>query len=344
MSLMDVVRALRNFYAVFLVILLATAGASYFVWTQVPLTYQSTASLVILPPSQGSLGSDSASFPVNPYQAAGDLSTQVAADALASISSSPEFQERLADSGATSETTSEVSLVGGGVILSLTATNPRPDAAVADLSILADLISGELRDRQLAAGAPVESLLTADVLTVPSDATPMATDRNQVTIAVAAIGAIIALGAVILLEILHRPRRLAPVAPEQPGEEAAEFFRQLAASGAVVAEPQIVAAPLLDAIDRALALAESSPGPEPQPERDDVAPDALPLPFLDDPVEQPVTAGWSLSGDSPVEGSDLAGSDSAAAGEPEVESVTRWSSPDEERHPVPAAPSSPSAG
>lgn len=52
MSLPDVVGALRRFFAVFLTIVLAAAGATYFVWTQVSVAYLSEASIVILVPNQ----------------------------------------------------------------------------------------------------------------------------------------------------------------------------------------------------------------------------------------------------------------------------------------------------
>lgn len=373
MTLLDVARALRRFSTVFLVVIVATAGASIFVWTQVPIVYQSGASLVVLTANQVE-GPENSSIPVNPYQSAGDQSTVVATEALASISGSPEFQERLADAGVTSDTTIEVSSIGGGVILALTATNTRSVSAKADVSILADLMSQEFRARQLDAGAPEISLLTADVLVVPNDPVPSAADRTVVTGAVAVIGVILALFAVLLLEFLHRPRRKSETRPADPVFEKDESAGR---AGAVTEDQPllrlaIVAGPALVAIDRALAL--SRPEDERHPEPGDVPPDARRLPFAEEHGEADVAVGWptidaegsseTLSGstrdddntDSVESAIDddwpgleqTATSESAVStdgpGKRDEESVTHWSSPDDEWRPVPAAPSPASKG
>lgn len=359
------VGALRRFSAVFLTIVIATAGASYFVWTQVPVAYLSEASVVILLPNQEE--GQERLVPSNPYQSAGDSAATVAADALVRIGNSPEFQARLANQGVTSVNTIEIGDVGGGVILALTASNTDPATAKADLSALATIIAQELRTRQIDSGAPESLLLTADVLIAPSDPIPLTGTRIAVVGAVAVIGVIIALAAVVLLGYLHRPRRAASVGPDEPREDE-EPLRQAVGQVTEVGEPATVAPQLLAAIDRALELAASDPEPRREPQRDDVPPNALPLPF-DGPVDAHATVDFPLDQDTSVEPpsrvsangevnseamvvdgsraperSVSAPSNPGAVGVDEAGSVTRGSSSERERQSVPAAPISPSAG
>lgn len=291
-SLLDVVVALRRFSVVFLTILFAAAGATYFVWTQVPVVHLSEASIVILLPNQQA-GPESL-VPSNPYQSVGDSSTSVAADALVSIGNSPEFQARLANEGVTSVNTIEVSEIGGGVILELTASNTEAATARADVGTLVTMISQELRTRQIESGAPESSLLTADVLISPSNPTPLTGTRTTVAAAVAVIGVIIALAAVVLLEFLHRPRRKSAVRPTESVSSDDDSRRPVDEQKSVTLPPTTMVPEVLAVIDQALALSEPEPADEPQSE--DPPSDVLPLPF-DDPIGHRVTAGWPVRDD-----------------------------------------------
>lgn len=211
MSLLDIVRALRQHLAVVALLLLATAAAAYGVYSQIPVYYQSNASMVVLLPNLERLENDSL-VPVNPWAGLGAQSSQVAASALASIAGSENFQAGLEDRGVTSDISVEVaSLYGGGVVLTLGAVNAQDTAAQGDLAVVSEQLSAALRTKQLDAGAPKDTLLTATDLTAATAPTTLATSALKLVGVTVLIGLVVIVAVILLLEALRgRVRR-----PEQ---------------------------------------------------------------------------------------------------------------------------------
>lgn len=204
MSLFDIIRAVRQHSVVVVLLLVASAVAAFGVYSQVPVYYQSDATMVVLLPNVERVVADQL-VPVNPWAGLGAQSSQVAASALANIAGSEVFQSELADRGVTSDVAVEVAaLYGGGVVLTLSAVSTTPTAANKDLVVVSAQLSEALRTRQLAAGAPKDTLLTAADLTTATTPTALATSAVKLVGVVFAIGLVVIAVVVLLLEGLRR--------------------------------------------------------------------------------------------------------------------------------------------
>jgi hypothetical protein len=218
-SFREALAALRRNVGVIALMLALTAAATAFVWQRVPVTYQSQATMIVLLPKQ-SLHDTSEPVPVNPYLSVGALSTQVAASALANVSSSDDFLAALRGAGVESATTVTVAPYGGGVILELKAAGADGAAASRDLAVLGRQLSEELEVRQREAGAPDGTLISVTSLTTPSVATPLTSDRTKLTGVAAAIGLVVGAAVVVVLEGLRRQRGGRPAAKAAASEAA----------------------------------------------------------------------------------------------------------------------------
>lgn len=217
MSLFDVVRAVRRHVVVVVFLLVCSGLAAYGVYSQVPVYYQSDATMVVLLPSVAP-GVDDELVPVNPWTNLGAQSSQVAASALASIAGSEDFQATLTDMGVTSDITVEVApTYGGGVVLSLSAVSLQAQAAQDNLAIVSAQVSEALRVRQLAAAAPTGTLLTAADLTAATEPAALATSGIKVAAVTVGIGLVIIVVVVLMLEGL---RRGAPLRQSVEGQSA----------------------------------------------------------------------------------------------------------------------------
>lgn len=211
MSLFDIVRAVRQHLVVVALLLAATGFAAFGVYSQVPVYYQSDASMIVLLPNLERLEDDTL-VPVNPWAGLGAQSSQVAASALASIAGSQDFQAGLVAGGVTSEVAVQVAaLYGGGVVLTLSAVSQTPTAAEADLAVVSAQLSTALRAKQLDTGAPKDTLLTATELTAATAPAPLATSGIKLAGVTVLIGLVVIAAVVLLLEALRsRPRRPEP--------------------------------------------------------------------------------------------------------------------------------------
>jgi hypothetical protein len=194
----EVLAALRRNAVVIVGLLIVTAAGTGYVWAQVPVTYESDATMIVLLPTQS--GAAGSAVQVNPYLNVGAQSTQVAASALANVSGSDEFVAALRTAGVTSVTTVHVAVYGGGVVLELAAVNPSGDAASRDLEELSRQLSEELGRRQREAGAPDGTYMTVTDLTEPSNAIPLTSSRTKLAGVAAAIGLLVTVAVVVVLE------------------------------------------------------------------------------------------------------------------------------------------------
>ncbi|MBA3461570.1 MAG: hypothetical protein H0T46_16530 [Deltaproteobacteria bacterium] len=215
MSLLDIIRAVRRHLVVVVLLLIASGAAAYGVYSQVPVYYQSDATMVVLLPSVAR-GVDDQLVPVNPWTNLGAQSSQVAASALASVAASEDFETSLIDEGVTSDVTVEVAPnYGGGVVLTLNAVSLQASAAQQDLVSVSALVSAALAARQVGAGAPEGTLLTVTDLTSATSPAALATSGIKVAGATVIIGIVVTVVVVLLLEGL-RSRRPRPAASEAP--------------------------------------------------------------------------------------------------------------------------------
>jgi hypothetical protein len=174
----------------------------------VPLSYQSAATMIVLPPNTADGGSGP-TVKVNPYAGVGAQSTQVAASAVAQVANGEQFLEAERNAGVTSAVTVQVAtLYGGGVVLDLTATSPHAAQLTGDLRVVSRLVSDDLQNRQVAAGAPAGSLLTVNDLTLPTPPQALSSDRTKLVVVSLVVGLIVTASMITILESMRRRRVL----------------------------------------------------------------------------------------------------------------------------------------
>lgn len=193
---------------VFLVCLLATAGATVGIFLQLPAPYKASTLLVVLSPGN-ELNDKGTIVAVNPWQIAGSNPAQVTASALASIASSKPFTDSLAAKGVSSTSEVTVSMTGGGVILDVSVTNAKSAKAADDLAVLASALASELQNRQASVGAPPESYLRLADLTGKSSPILQTSDRTKLAGIVGALGLLITIGAVVIVDARSKRTRSA---------------------------------------------------------------------------------------------------------------------------------------
>lgn len=238
---------------VFLVCLLATAGATTGIFLKLPAPYKASTLMVVLSPGLA-LNDQGTTIAVNPWQVAGSNPVQVTASALASVAGSKPFTDSLAAKGVSSTPDVAVSMTGGGVVLDVSVTNAKSAKAADDLAILTSALADELQTRQASVGAPPESYLRLADLTGTSSPVLQTSDRTKLAGIVGALGLLITIGAVVIVDA--RSKRTRPAT--EPGDDEAESHND-AAQTDVNPQNTIVAQSSDVATDAASVSASSSP-------------------------------------------------------------------------------------
>jgi hypothetical protein len=189
MSLFDIRRAVRTFGREPLVTLLglaATVLAVVFAASTVRPAYEARGSLVLLLPAT-TVGPDGHDVAINPYASFGSAHG-ITARAIVSVSESQTTAAELRSLGVVDDYSVSVDPLGGGAILILRVEADTPEAALAQLDILAMSTREILEDQQRAAGAAEATWLRAELLTMPTEAAPLYGSRMRAVASVALLG------------------------------------------------------------------------------------------------------------------------------------------------------------
>ncbi|HVQ96199.1 MAG TPA: hypothetical protein VMU51_34595 [Mycobacteriales bacterium] len=165
---MDFVSALLVLVRHWLVVLngaVLTIGATVALFVAVPPTYQATSSSVLLVPAQP--GATEAGQ-LNPYLGFGS-SLGIVAQITARRMNNPATGEKLTKQGATAAYLVDI-VPGDAPMLSVTATSQDEQAALRTAKIVNSAISTELRDSQVALGAPTNLLIQTSPVTTATQA------------------------------------------------------------------------------------------------------------------------------------------------------------------------------
>jgi hypothetical protein len=201
---MDVWRLLaaaaRRWYVLVLLGAVA-AGVAWSVSSQVPPEYTATSSVLLVPPVASSSG--------NPY---GDLGT--ATQSLVIILQTPDVRGKVIGAGGVGAY--EVTAVSRTPILQFVARAERPQAATATVTALLEQASGELADRQAAAGVDVSFRVGTQILDSPNGVAESSRNRQQALVIWLGVGLVMAFIASVFVDdlvLLARRRRRTPPHP-----------------------------------------------------------------------------------------------------------------------------------
>ena len=195
---MDVWRLLaaaaRRWYVLVLLGAVA-AGVAWSASSRVPPEYTATSSVLLVPPVASTTG--------NPY---GDLGT--ATQSLVIILQTPDVRGKVIGAGGTGAY--EVTAVSRTPILQFVARAERPQVATAAVSALLEQASGELADRQAAAGVDVSFRVGTQVLDMPTGVAESLRNRQQALVIWLGVGLVMAFIASVFVDdlvLLGRRRR-----------------------------------------------------------------------------------------------------------------------------------------
>jgi hypothetical protein len=222
-DLVEVFRAVgRRWYVLFAGLLL-TAGACVLIFRVVPVTYDITASVLLLPPSvqEDAQGEQQV---VNPFLNLGGL--DVAAGVLVKALTDSASVEEVIPEGSTTEYTVEKDAGVSGSVLQITVSAESPEVAVETLNQVLDLAEVRLEDLQDQIDAADRSQVRLMVVTDNSIAEPNYSTLIRTLIVVAGGGLALTLLIAVSIDTAVRRRRAtaetaAPTPPIVTGAPAA---------------------------------------------------------------------------------------------------------------------------
>jgi hypothetical protein len=182
-------------------------------------TYESTGSIVLLPPPEApdlEAAAEPAPPPTvgqNPFARYGDLS--VVADILARVLDSDSRQAEFESEGVTGYEVVANRLQRGPVV-DVTGQGPNPEAAMRSTEIVLNEVNAVLSELQEAEGADPDYFIHGASVDLPSTATAMYGSTVRTAIAALAVGALGTLGLAVLAEVIARRRAARPTVVADP--------------------------------------------------------------------------------------------------------------------------------
>ncbi len=214
MDLVEIFRAVgRRWYVLFAGLVL-TAGACVLIFRVVPVTYDITSSVLLLPPSVQEDAQGERQI-VNPFLNLGGL--DVAAGVLVKALTDSASEEQIVPEDSTTEYTVEKDAGVSGSVLQITVSAESPEVAVETLNQVLDLAEVRLEELQDQINAAERSQVRLMVVTDNSVAEPNYSTLIRTLIVVAGGGlAVTLLLAVAIDTAVRRRRTRAEVPATQP--------------------------------------------------------------------------------------------------------------------------------
>lgn len=214
MYLRDLVRSVVTRWYFVLAGLLATAGLSAAAYFAVPVSYDTQASMLLLPP-KSSVGARG-----NPYLYLGGLGQAV--EVLSARMNADRVAKPLVDDHPSVDFTMGPDITTTGPILLIKVTAPSEAEAMAVMSALVDLVPPTLEEMQDGLSIPTRSRIDVMTLVTSSGATPDTQTRDRAVIVVGAVGTagtLLLTGLADSLLKSRRPRRQAPSPAGNEGDD-----------------------------------------------------------------------------------------------------------------------------
>jgi capsular polysaccharide biosynthesis protein len=163
--------------------------ASFLVAMKVGMEYQATGTLLMVAPNPPSATAAGNTGPrLNPFNAFSS-SLAITADIMSRIMTKDDAtMQRMEAAGARAKYDVGTGVDGPGPIISIIATGKTPEEALQTVAVISKGIQDELASRQKQFGAPTDTWIRADPLTMPQQATLMLASPLRAFLAVAALG------------------------------------------------------------------------------------------------------------------------------------------------------------
>jgi hypothetical protein len=173
--------------------------AAVIVALKVGMEYQATGTLLMVAPNPpGATAAGNTGPRQNPYNAFSS-SLAITADIMSRIMTKDDATiQRMQAAGATAKYDVGTGVDGPGPIVSIIATGKTPEESLRTVAVISKGVQDELSARQRQTGAPADTWIAADPLTMPEQATLMLASPLRAFLAMAALG----LGAVVSLAYL----------------------------------------------------------------------------------------------------------------------------------------------
>lgn len=198
----DLRSGLRRRWYLAVVGALVTLAAAAGVASTVPPTYEASASVILVPPTEA--------VPVggNPYLYMGGLSTTV--DVLSRSLSDEQTRHALLRGDTTLDYAADPDRTAAGPILLVTASGPTEAATMATLKTVVEKVPSSLAQIQSSLGIATKSAITSMTLTQDDKAKTVQKKRIRATLAVTAVtaaGALLLIGLIDGLLLRHASRK-----------------------------------------------------------------------------------------------------------------------------------------
>jgi hypothetical protein len=180
----DMLRIAGRHLVIIWVGLVATGIVAGYLVSQVEPEYEATASVLLLSPPQ--VVTDDGPRDVNPLENPGGVVTT--ATALVDVMESTRFADHLEAAGLVADYKVEVT-PGGAILVVRTAANNEL-AAYEGLGLVIDEMRGELANIQRRAGIAESTWIRAEVLSSPTEATPVSGSRLRVLLVGVGVGVV----------------------------------------------------------------------------------------------------------------------------------------------------------
>ncbi len=203
MDFWELAKVLLRRWAVFLPLVLLTAGAAWGATTQVPPRFSASASVILLPPTGGE--------GANAYLSLGIPTT---AESLAVATTDDRVREQLLAGGASPDF--EVVADRRSALLLVTAEAGTRAGAVSTVEDLLEVLAQRLDRQQDDVSAAQDTRITLQSLTPTVLAVPVTEGTTRVVVVVVAVGLALATAAALAVEGLARRRQRRPSRHVEP--------------------------------------------------------------------------------------------------------------------------------
>lgn len=198
--------------------LLLSVALSAWVFMRAAPVYQSTAQVLLLPPSVlVSLPNGEQEVRSNPYLELG-YSVAATAEVMATVVGADEVRDRLSAEGASADYVIAPAAPGSSVML-IDARDESPTVATTTSTAVLTELEQQLQDRQVMSGAAPSRFVTVSVVESPTPAQQQLGSRLRMTGAVFLLGVVATVLSAYIIDALRRrrPRHASePVSPASP--------------------------------------------------------------------------------------------------------------------------------
>jgi hypothetical protein len=203
-DLANLFRVVRQHWLIVAVGLVLTLAAAVMLASQVKPEFEAKTTVLLLTPPQ-TQSAEGETIERNPLENPGAVA--VTASALTDVMASRPFALRMLAEGVTDPYEVAINPAGGGALLFARTTSESPDVALASLETVLEAMRDELAGIQERAGIAQATWISAQAITLPDEATPVAGSKTRVGLTALALGSAATLTLAYVADRLYGDRR-----------------------------------------------------------------------------------------------------------------------------------------